>query len=81
MYCVKISLHERCWLLRYIGHTHKEPHTYNGFSKLVEPLLQACLCFLSHSINYVAYRYQQSVSRCITCQVVYVQQSHAAKRL
>jgi len=28
-----------------------------------------------------AYRYQQSLSRCITCQDVCIQQSHAAKRL
>jgi len=28
-----------------------------------------------------AYRYQQSLSRCITCQDIYVQQSQVAKRL
>jgi len=30
---------------------------------------------------YVAYRYQQSLSRCITCQDDCVQQSRATKRL
>jgi len=30
---------------------------------------------------YVAYHYQHVASRCITCQDVCVQQSHATKRL
>jgi len=31
--------------------------------------------------TYVPYRYEQSLSRCITCQDVCVQQLHAAKRI
>jgi len=33
------------------------------------------------TLSVPAYRYQQSQSRCSTCQDVCVQQSHAAKRL
>jgi len=49
---------------------------------------------MNHKINYdavmkkthllpgfTAYRYQQSLPRCIACQDICVQQSHAAKRL
>jgi len=43
-------------------------------------LLQIHSCFFSHS-KYVAYRRQQPLSRCITCQDVCVQESHAVKRL
>jgi len=48
----------------------------------MEALLQIHPCLFSHSMKlYVAYSFQQSLSRCITCQDVCVQQSHAAKRL
>jgi len=47
----------------------------------VEALVPIHSCFISHSIKLRGVHYQQSLSRCITCQDVYVQQSQAAKRL
>jgi len=44
----------------------------------VEALVQIYPCFFSHSIKLnVAYCYQPSLPRCITCQDIYVQQSNS----
>jgi len=55
-----------------------QSHTNNGFFKLVEALLQIYSCFFS---QYKTIRGSSlsamSLSRCITCQDVCVQPSHA----
>jgi len=55
---------------------------YQWIFILVKALLLIHSSFSSHSMKlYVVYPYQQSLSRCITCQDLCVQHPHAAKRL
>jgi len=49
------------------------------FSKLWKNCYRFTRTSLHTAQNYVAYRCQQSLSRCITCQDDCIQQSHAAK--
>ena len=78
---MKRNLHKCSLTLRPIGHTR----TGNGLFKLVEALLQTHSCFFSQSTNVrglpLSDSISMSLSRCITCQDVCVQQSHATKRL
>jgi len=91
LYCMKRSLHKCSLTLRHIGHTR----TNNGFLKFVEALIYTHSCFFSQSINVRGLPLSachclaalsaktsafMSLSRCIICQDVCVQQPHAAKR-
>jgi len=64
--------------LTHIGHTR----THYGFFKLVEALLvdSLMLLFAKYKCTWLT-AISMSLSRCITCQDVCVQQSHAMKRL
>jgi len=74
------SLHKCSLTLRHIGHTR----TNNGFFKLVETLLQSTDSLMLLSTNYKCTwltAISMSPPRCVTCQDLCVQQSHATKRL
>ena len=78
---MKRSQHKHSLTLRHIGLTRGHN---NGFFKLVEALLQSTdslmLLFTKYNCTWLT-AISISLSRCITCQDVCVQQSHATKRL
>jgi len=75
---MKRSLRKYRLTLRHIGDTR----TNNGFFKLVEALHvdSLMLLFTKDKCTLLA-AISMSLSCCIICQDVYVQQSHATKRL
>jgi len=77
LYWMKTNLHKCSLTLRHIGHTRTNMNFSNVRKHCYNSLM---LLFTKYKCTWLT-AISMSLSRCITCHDVYVQQSHATKRL